>query len=302
MIKKPIKVVISAVLIAVVLFMFSGCSKKSDTISIAAKDFTEQYIMGEMLKALVLEHTDLDVDLTSGIAGETSIIMPAMIKGDFQTYSEYDSTAWMTVLKQPKTMDTETMHKELKEIYENDYGITWLGYYGFDNTYSIAVRRETAEEYNLKTYSDLAAISTEIVFGAGYEFFEREDGYQGFQELYGFNFKEIKEMNLSLKYNALLDSQVDAITIYRTDGRMKNDKIVELTDDKDYFPPALCGTVIRLDVLEKYPQLEDVFKMLNNNIDNDEMRAMNAAVDVEGQDPKKVAIEFLQQKGLINNE
>lgn len=282
--------------------LLSGCSKNNADIQIAAKDFTEQYILGEILKAIVEEYTDLDVELTSGIAGETSIIMPAMEKGDFDLYAEYDSTAWMTVLKEPVTHDTGEMHEELQKQYQKKYDMQWLGFYGFDNTYSIAIRKETAEKYQIKTFSDLAAVSDHIIFGAGYEFFEREDGYDGFQTIYRFTFKEIKEMNLSLKYNALLDHQVDAITIYRTDGRMENPDIVELEDDKNYFPPAMCGTVIRNEILEKYPELGNALKKLNGMISNEEMRTMNAAVDIYGEDPQKVAANFLKQKGLIKDE
>lgn len=290
------------ILATIIVFSFAGCSNKSTTINIAAKDFTEQYVMGEILKAMVLEYTDLDVELTSGIAGETSIIMPAMVKGEFDTYAEYDSTAWMTVLKREKTYDIENMHNQLEKEYKNEYNLLWLGYYGFDNTYSLAVRKETAEKYGLKTFSDLVKYSDGLMLGAGYEFFEREDGYKDLEKLYGFNFKEIREMNLSLKYNALLDKQVDVITIYKTDGRMKNPDIVELKDDKDYFPPALCGTIVRAEALDAHPELEKVFKKLNGMISNDEMREMNAAVDIDGRDPKKVAIEFLHQKGLIKDE
>ena len=282
--------------------LLSGCSKNNADIQIAAKDFTEQYILGEILKAIVEEYTDLDVELTSGIAGETSIIMPAMEKGDFDLYAEYDSTAWMTVLKEPVTHDTGEMHEELQKQYQKKYDMQWLGFYGFDNTYSIAIRKETAEKYQIKTFSDLAAVSDHIIFGAGYEFFEREDGYDGFQTIYRFTFKEIKEMNLSLKYNALLDHQVDAITIYRTDGRMENPDIVELEDDKNYFPTAMCGTVIRNEILEKYPELGNALQKLNGMISNEEMRTMNAAVDIYGEDPQKVAANFLKQKGLIKDE
>ncbi|MDL2226691.1 hypothetical protein LJB86_03430 [Deltaproteobacteria bacterium OttesenSCG-928-M10] len=285
------------------LLLASACEKreqKHDAIRIASKDFSEQYILGEILRAMVLEHTGLEVELTAGIAGETSIIMPAMVKGDFDLYPEYDSTAWMTVLKKPKNSNLEAMHREMLEIYQKEYNMSWLGFYGFDNTYRIAVRRETAEEYGLKNFSDLVKHSGKMTFGAGYEFFEREDGYAGLQELYGFNFKKILEMNLSLKYVALLDGQVDAITIYKTDGRMDNPDIVELEDDKGYFPPALCGTIIRNEVLEAHPELGRALKMLNGGISNEEMTLMNAAVDMRGQDARQVALEFLQRKGLIN--
>lgn len=277
-----------------------GCEREnSATINIAAKDFTEQYILGEMLKLLIEENTDLNVDLTSGIAGETSIIMPAMEKGDFDLYPEYDSTAWMTVLKESKTHDTKAMHRDLQERYNERYDMQWVGYYGFDNTYGIAVRKDTAEKYDLNTYSDLAVVSHELIFGAGYEFFEREDGYTDLQKLYSFDFKEIKEMNLNLKYTALLDGQVDVITIYKTDGRMENPDLVELEDDKNYFPPAMGGIVIRNDTAEAYPELIEVLKTLNGAISNEEMRQMNAKADLQGEEPKDIAADFLKEKGLI---
>lgn len=279
-----------------------GCDEEtaeSNTIRIASKDFTEQYILGEMLAILIEERTDLDVELTSGIAGETSIIMPAMECGDFDLYPEYDSTAWMTVLKKPKTHNTEAMHRDLQAIYNEQYDMQWLGWFGFDNTYGIAVRKDTAEEYGMETYSDLAKVSNELVFGAGYEFFEREDGYTDLQKLYGFDFKDIKEMNLSLKYNALSDGEVDAITIYKTDGRMEHPDLIELKDDRNYFPPAMGGIILRNEVAAAHPEVAEVLSLLSGAISNDDMRKMNAAVDMEGEEPRDVAAAFLREKELI---
>ena len=138
-----------------------------------------------------------------------------------------------------------------------------------------------------------------MVLGAGYEFFEREDGYDGLVDLYGFEFKDTKEMNLGLKYTALLDGQVDVITIYQTDGQAANPNVVVLEDDLGYFPPALAGTLVRQESLEQFPQLEAALLVLNDQISTEEMQAMNAAVDLEGKDSKKVAVEFLEAKGLI---
>ena len=300
--KKHFIFILSTILCGMTIFSLCGCSNQSEssgTVKIAAKDFTEQYILGEILKAVVEEYTDYDVELTSGIAGETSIIMPAMENGDFDLYSEYDSTAWMTVLKKTMTSDIDDMHRHLDEIYSEQYQMDWLGYYGLDNKYSLAVQKDTAKQYQLKTFSDLKKVADKMVLGAGYEFFEREDGYDGLVDLYGFEFKDTKEMNLGLKYTALLDGQVDVITIYQTDGQAANPNVVFLEDDLGYFPPALAGTLVRQESLEQFPQLEAALLVLNNQISTEEMQAMNAAVDLEGKDSKKVAVEFLEAKGLI---
>lgn len=291
--------ILGLLFVLLIVISLSGCSDKSGTVNIAAEDYTEQYILGEILRAMVVEHTDLDVELTSGIAGGTSNIHPAMVKGEFDMYPEYTGTAWMTVLKKTELPDNETLYVRLAEEYKEKFNFVWIGLYGFNNTYSLAVLKETADKYGLKTYSDLAKHSPELVFGAGYEFFEREDGFDGLQKIYGLNFKDTLEMNLSLKYNALEEKQVDVITVYKTDGRLRNSILVDLEDDLAYFPAHICGTVVRGEILEKHPELEKVLEKLNGMISNEEMAAMNAAVDLEGRNEKEVALEFLRQKGLI---
>lgn len=297
------RIIFLTTLTLVFLSCFCSCSSGKDhKINIAAKDFTEQYILGEILKEMIEKNTDHEVELTSGVAGETSVILPAMAAGEFDISSDYDTTAWLTVLKKNRNNDINAMHRDLDAQYRQKYGLTWLGFYGFDNKYNLVVRKETAEAYHLKTFSDLAARSREITFGAGYEFYEREDGYEGLVKCYGFTFKETKEMNLSLKYTALHDGKVDVITVYKTDGRLADKSLVELEDDLHYFPQALCGTVIREEIVEKYPEIVLALEKLNDQISNDEMRAMNAAVDMKGRDAKKIAHEFLSKKGLIPND
>jgi glycine betaine/choline ABC-type transport system substrate-binding protein len=285
--------------LVLIMLPFIGCSRRTEIVRIAAKDFTEQYILGEILSALVNEYTDLGVELTTGIAGGTSNIHPAMVKGEFDMYPEYTGTAWMTVLKKKELPDNETLYTQLVEEYKKNYNFVWTGLYGFNNAYGLAVLKETSDKYNLKTYTDLAKYSPELIFGAGYEFFEREDGFDGLQKIYGLNFKGTLEMNLSLKYNALEEKEVDVITIYKTDGQMSNTVLVELEDNLTYFPAHMCGTVVRGEVLEKHPELEKVLEKLNGMISNEEMAVMNAAVDLEGRNEKEVALEFLRQKGLI---
>ncbi len=298
--KKMKKYCIPFIFLLVAIMFIAGCSPKSETIKIAAKDFTEQYILGEILGAMVAEYTDLNVELKTGIAGGTSNIHPAIVKGQFDIYPEYTGTAWMTVLKKTDLPDNEKLFAELTEEYNSKYELNWVGLYGFNNAYGLAVLKETAEKYGINTYSDLAKHSSELIFGAGYEFFEREDGFEGLQQLYGLNFKDILEMNLSLKYNALQERQVDVITVYKTDGQMSNPVIFELEDDKEYFPAHICGTVVRNEILVKHPELKEALEKLSGAISNEEMAKMNAEVDLNKRNEKEVALEFLREKGLIH--
>ncbi len=303
--KKKTKM-IGALSLALVLgvTMITGCSaggqKESGTIKIATKPMTEQLILGEMLSILIQENTDLNVEITKGVGGGTSNIHPALIKGDFDLYPEYTGTAWNNILKKTEYPDDETLWNTLTDEYDAQFGLKWVGMYGFNNTYTLALRREIADKYNIKTFSDMAKYTPEITFGANPDFYEREDGYQALCDAYGFSFKDHMDMDIGLKYNALNSGEVDVINAYTTDGQLSVADAVSLTDDKGFFKNYYCGTVVREDTLEKYPELEGVLKKMDGIITNEEMSKMNYDLEVNNRDEHDVAMEFLKSKGLIN--
>jgi glycine betaine/choline ABC-type transport system substrate-binding protein len=116
---------------------------------------------------------------------------------------------------------------------------------------------------------------------------------------YGFAFKETKDVDIGLKYEAIASDQVDAINVFSTDALLLTNNLTVLEDDKNFFPPYFAATLIREETLAKYPELEAVLNSLTDTISNDEMIAMNSAVDNDKKDPKVVAEEFLKSKGLI---
>lgn len=290
---------ITAVIIAgcLILTAFFAQSRNSRTIHIATKPMTEQYILGEMLDILIEQDTDLNVEVTQGVGGGTSNIEPAMENGEFDLYPEYTGTAWNMVLKNSDVY-TEDMFDEMQAAY-NDMGMTWTCMYGFNNTYGLAVRKDIADQYNIRTYSDLKQIAPELTFGAEYDFFEREDGYDALCDAYGFSFGSTMDMDIGLKYQALEEKQIDVMVVFTTDGQLADADAVVLEDDQNFFPSYLCGNVVRSEVLEKYPQLQDVFDKLTGQIQDEDMVEMNYEVEVEGKEPRDVAQEFLQARGLL---
>ena len=170
----------AAACLVLVAAVFTGNGKK-DTIHIATKPMTEQYILGEMLKLLIEERTDLSVELTQGVGGGTANIQPAMEAGEFDLYPEYTGTGWNAVLKKDGIYD-ESLFEAMQAEYAEDLGMRWVGMYGFNNTYGIALRSELARQHNIRTYSDLAPHTAQLAFGAEYDFFEREDGYDALTE------------------------------------------------------------------------------------------------------------------------
>ena len=292
------KLIILGLFIVIFGVYFSLNSKKDKTINIATKPMTEGYILGQMLTELIEQDTDLKVNMTTGVGGGTSNIHPAIVKGEFDLYPEYTGTSWEAVLKKEGSYD-ESKFDELQKEYKEKYNLEYVNLYGFNNTYGLAVNKDIAEKYNLKTYSDLAAVSNNLIFGAEYDFFEREDGYKELQKVYNVDFKKKIDMDIGLKYQAMKDKKIDVMVIFTTDGQLAISDVVVLEDDKKMYPSYRAGTVVRSEILSKYPELKPVLEKLNNILDDKTMADLNYQVESKGKKPEDVAREYLQEKGLL---
>lgn len=294
-----LKKMMGIILLIVMAANVAGCGKEDKKVIIASKPHTEQYILAEMLTLLVEKHTDITVEKKLGIGGGTSNIHPAMLKGEIDIYPEYTGTGWLFVLKEELISDPDALYEAVKAKYLEEYNIVWLDLYGFNDTYALAIKQTIADELKLETYEDLAMVSDQLIFGAEYDFFEREDGYNGLKSTYGFKFKETKEMDIGLKYEAIGSDEVDVINAFSTDGLLKQYDLKVLKDNQNFFPAYQATTLIRKEILEKYPELKEVLDMLAGQISDDEMIQMNYNVEKENKDPKDVAEQFLKEKGLL---
>ncbi len=292
------KLIILGLFIVIFGAYFSLNSKKDKTINIATKPMTEGYILGQMLTELIEQDTDLKVNITNGVGGGTSNIHPAIVKGEFDLYPEYTGTSWEAVLKKEDSYD-ESKFDELQKEYKEKYNLEYVNLYGFNNTYGLAVNKDIAEKYNLKTYSDLAKVSNNLIFGAEYDFFEREDGYKELQKIYNIDFKKKIDMDIGLKYQAMKDKKIDVMVIFTTDGQLAVSDVIVLEDDKKMYPSYRAGTVVRSEILSEYPELKPVLEKLNNILDDKTMADLNYQVESEGKKPEDVAREYLQEKGLL---
>jgi osmoprotectant transport system substrate-binding protein len=292
------KVIIWALGIIMILSL-AGCGAKTKKVVIASKPMTEQYILAEMMSQLIEANTDIKVEKKLGIGGGTANIQPAMEKGEIDIYPEYTGTGWLFVLKKDLISDPNKLYEEVKKEYMNKYKIKWLGLYGFNDTYALAIKKTTADKLNINTYSDLVTKGSNLKFGAEYDFYEREDGYKGLEKTYGFNFKDKTELDIGLKYEAINSDKVDVINAFSTDSLLKKFDLKVLEDDKNFFPSYFASTLVREETLKKYPELENVLNKLEGKISNDEMIQMNYEVEKEKKDPKEVAKEFLKSKGLL---
>lgn len=282
------------------LVLLSGCESRKDTIHIATKPMSEQFILGEMLALLIEENSDLHVKITKGVGGGTSNIHPAMVKGDFDLYPEYTGTGWLVILKKDTLLPLDQLFSELQKEYSREYGLKWVAPYGFNNAYSLAVSNEMAKKYNLKTFSDLALYPDLFTFGAEYDFYEINDGYADLCAYYNLKFKKNLDMDIGLKYEAMKSGKIDVINIFTTDGQLSHANLTTLKDDKHFFPSYYCATIVREETLKEHPELERILEKMNGILTDQEMADMNYKVDVEHRTEREVAVEFLKKKGLLN--
>ena len=269
-------------------------------IKIATKPMTEQFILGEMLKLVIEDTTDYSVELTKGIGGGTNNIMPAMESGDFDLYPEYTSSGYIMVLKHDSDgISDEDMWKQLQKEYKDKYDMSWIGQYGFNNTYALIVREEAAKKYNLTKTSQLADVSDELVFGGNSDYIERKDGFHLLCDTYGLKFKDVKDIDIGLKYEALKKGDIDVSNGFTTDAQLSNDNVRVLEDDKHLQVNYFCSNVIRNDTLKSHPGLEEAIMKLDNSITDKEMASLNYKVEVEGKEDVEVAKDYLTEKGII---
>lgn len=297
--KINVKVIaLATVLLLLPSVVLTGCSS-SNTITIGSKDFSENIVLGEILAQLIEAKTDLKIIRKLNMGG-TFVNFEAIKNGQIDLYPEYTGTALTAQLKMDVITDADETYRIVSEEFDKQFNIKWLKPLGFNNTYTLAVINEVFEKYRIETFSDLAAISENLVFGAEHEFFDRQDGFDGLVKTYDMKFKgEPKKMNVSLKYQAMGSGDIDVTDAFATDGQIKQYNLKVLKDDKNFFPPYYAAPIIRKEVLEKYPELEQILNSLEGLIDDETMMEMNYKIDVDNQDIKKVAEDFLREKGLI---
>jgi glycine betaine/choline ABC-type transport system substrate-binding protein len=223
-----------------------------------------------------------------------------MVAGEIDIYPEYTGTGWLTVVQGDPIIDPDELFTSVKNAYMEDYNIKWYETYGFNNTYGFAIKTSVATDRGIETISDLVSLGSDLNFASTPEFFEREDGYPGLVEAYGFDFEETTEMAISLKYDAIENDEVDIITIFTTDARLNNPELTVLEDDLNYFNPYFASTLVRQETLDEFPELDSVLEQLVGLISPEEMRSLNYRVAIDNDDPKDVAIDFLRDAGLID--
>lgn len=295
--KKKLSIVVCLLL---VVGLFVGCSGSGNkTVVIGSKDFTENIILGEMIAQMLEANTDLKVERKLNMGG-TFVNFEALKKGDIDMYADYTGTGLTAQLKMDVMNDADKVYDIVQKEFNEQFKLKWLKPLGFNNTYAVAVKEDFANKNNINKVSELAPFAPELIFGGEHEFFNRQDGYEGMIEVYGLKFKDVAKMQVALKYQAVGQDKMDVTDAFATDGQLITYKLKILEDDKGFFPPYYAAPVVRMDTLEKYPEIEEVLNQLGDKINDEEMQQMNYQAEAKKVEIEKVVSDFLKNKGLID--
>jgi osmoprotectant transport system substrate-binding protein len=278
------------------VFLLSCAPSHSDRIVVGSKNFTESFVLGELIAQQIEAHTKLKVERRFYLAG-TYISHQAILAGRIDVYPEYTGTALTVILKEPISRDKHDVFQRVKEAYERKFGLTLGPAFGFNDTFAMQIRGEEARRLNVRTLSEAAQFAPRWRAGFGYEFMERPDGYRELVATYGLHFaEEPRIMDLGLLARALKEGQIDFAGGNATDGLIPALDLFVLEDDRHYFPPYEAVPVIRQQVVQQHPEIASALADLGGQISDQEMQRMNYAVVAQHRDTEDVVREFLRGK------
>lgn len=275
----------------------SGCILTTgDSVTLGSRNNTESIILSHVMGRLIEEETDLNIVYRENLGG-SNVVWNALTNGNIHIIPDYTGTIVTSYYGEEPGNAEETLQMT-RDLIEQD-NLVALDTFGFNNTYTLALDEKLAEEHDVRTFSDFSKVSDQFVLGAVFEFIDRPDGLPGFEKEYDIKFKNVKGMDHGMMYRAIGSDEVDVINSYTTDGQLQIYDLRVLEDDKSFFPPYHALPLLRKEILEKYPELEEILGKLAGTIDEETIQVMNGKVDNDGMMVETVAEEFLKEEGLI---
>ncbi len=305
-IKRMVTVSLAVMLFVGMLFVV-GCEPDEPTVTVGSKEFTEQLILGQ-IAILALEDAGIPTEDETNLGG-TVVAREALERGDIGMYWEYTGTALVEFMGADVITDPEEAYATIAEWDETENELIWLEKTPFNNTYTVMMRQEDADELGIETISDLADAINEGVeapepgewsFATDHEYEARDDGLEQLQVHYGFEFESYEVMDLGITYGALNEGQHATAMGFATDARIAEFNLVNLVDDQEFHPVYNCSPVVRQEILDEFPEIPDILNPIAVELTPEEMSSLNMMVDMEDMEPSEAAEQWLQENGFID--
>jgi osmoprotectant transport system substrate-binding protein len=278
-------------------------------VRVGSKIDTEGKLLGNMI-VLALEAGGIKTENKSSL-GNTKVMRGAITAGEIDIYPEYTGNGAFIFADEsnPAWKNAKAGHERVKALDFEKNKIVWLAPSPANNTWAIAVRKDVATANRLTTMDDLGkwvSAGGQFKLAASAEFVERSDALPAFQNAYGFKLQPSQLLTLAggdtaatIRAAAEKTSGVNAAMAYGTDGPVAALGLVIMDDPKGVQPIYAPTPIVRNEVLLKNPKISTILAPVFQALDGPTLQALNAKIQIEGQDAKKVAGDFLKSKGLV---
>lgn len=288
--------------------ILAGCSNDTSAdggkiFEMGTQDYTDPKIMAQIVKELVENQTDHEVNITEDIQASPQIIS-ALDQGEFDMATLYSGEVYNNHFDDDEvnySTDPKETLTQAQKLFDENFDLKWYDSIGFNNQYSVAVPIEFAEKNDVYTMSDLGEYADKMTLGTDSAWKEREnDGYRAYQEAYDYSFGDVRAMEISLMYKGINKGELDAITAYTVDPQIAEENLQILEDDRAFFPPYDASLVARNDMVDEYPEMAEVLDSIVDLVTTEEMTELIREVEMNERSTNEVAIEFLQEKGMLD--
>lgn len=276
---------------------------KGAELTVTSKSFTEQLILGAIM-GIAFEAAGAEVLDRTGIQGSIGS-REAVRKGDADAGYEYTGTAWITYLGRSEPIADPRAQWEAVREADARNGVTWLEPSALNNTYALAMNQANHRRYRTNTLSEVAALSKSdpgaVTLCVEVEFANRADGLRGMEKAYGMDVpaKNITQMDTGIIYTQVAKGNCVYGEVYTTDGRIKSMNLVVMQDDKKFFPNYNAAPMINSKTLKEWPAIPEVLDPISRKLNNSVAQDLNAKVDVDGEDPHQVALDWMKEEGFV---
>lgn len=274
-------------------------------VRVGTKDFTEMLLLGEIAR-IMLEEAGASVEYTPDLPSPAGA-RDAMLAGEIDVTWEYTGTAWINYLGNDEPInDPLEQFEAVKSQDAEQNQIYWSPPAAFDDTYGIAYRSEADFASEIETLSDLATFVTEnpdqATLCLDNSFGARNDGLPGLEETYGFTWPEDQQFVSEFGVIYTSTDQGNPCNfgeIFTTDGRIAALDLTVVEDDKNFFLSYLSSLTMPIAFNEEHPEIGEMFAQVGEPLTEEEMTALNARVDVDGEFEEDVARDWLVEQGFI---
>ncbi|MEV0980602.1 glycine betaine ABC transporter substrate-binding protein [Streptomyces sp. NPDC049915] len=276
---------------------------KGADLTVTSKSFTESLIHGAMM-GIAFQAAGAHVLDRTGIQGSIGG-REAVKKGDADAMYEYTGTAWITYQGHSTPIPDPRQQWQAVKAADVKEGLTWLPPSRLDNTYALAMNQDAYRKYGTRTLSDVAALAKKnpgaVTLCVEGEFANRADGLPGMEKKYGMHIpaKNVTQMDTGIIYTQTAKGSCTYGEVFTTDGRIRSMNLVVMDDDKKFFPNYNAAPEINTTTFKKWPAIAQVLAPLTARLDNKVAQELNAKVDVDGEDPHQVALDWMRKEGLV---